>query len=210
MKIVNGWVDVAVEIDYLNKSMPRAGHKPTHIVLHGTAGGSQAQNTANYFKTSAVQSSAHLIIGQDGTIVQGVSMDNAAWGNGILLNPRLPWPPNVNPNLYTISIEHCKPSTDNSDQLTDAQKQSSFGLIKCICEYYGIPKKRGDVTGGIVEHADFDSVNRARCPGLYPWDKLLEFLSEPALPAANITQALAALNTAALAIAAAQKALGSH
>ncbi|TMC17094.1 MAG: N-acetylmuramoyl-L-alanine amidase [Chloroflexi bacterium] len=178
MKIVDGWVDDAVEIDYQSKSMSREGYKPTHVVLHGTAGGSKAENTANYFKTSTVDASAHLIIGQDGTIVQGISMDDAAWGNGILLNPRLPFPANVNPNYYTISIEHCKPSTDNSDQLTEAQKQSSFKLVKTICEYYNIPKRRGDAISGIVEHADFDSINRARCPGPYPYSELMKFLAE--------------------------------
>jgi hypothetical protein len=171
-----GWLDEAKEIDYLQKSMDRQGHKITHICLHGTAGGTKAENIANYFKTSEVQSSAHFIIGQDGTIVQGVPCSLAAWGNGILLSPRLPWPSNVNPNYYTISIEHCKPSPDNSDSLTDAQKKASFVLIKCICEQYNIPKRKGDVSGGIVEHADFDSVNRARCPGIYPYAELWAYL----------------------------------
>lgn len=178
MKIINGWVDVAVEIDYQNKSMSRNGYKPTHIVIHGTAGGTKAENIANYFKTSDVDASTHLIIGRDGTIIQGISLEVAAWSNGILDNPRLPFPININPNYYCISIEHCKPSTDNSDQLTEAQKLSSFKLIKAICEHYNIPKRRGDAISGIVEHADFDSVNRAHCPGPYPHSELMKFLAE--------------------------------
>lgn len=176
MKIVNGWVDEAIEIDYGAKSMSRQGYKPTHVVLHGTAGGSSAQGIANYFATSTVQASAHFIIGQDGAIVQGISADDAAWGNGILDHPRLPFPANVNPNLYTVSVEHVKVATDNSNPLTDAQKAASFKLIAALCQHYNIPARPGDVSGGIIAHADLDSVSRARCPGPYPWQDLWAYL----------------------------------
>jgi N-acetyl-anhydromuramyl-L-alanine amidase AmpD len=178
MKIVDGWIDTATEIDYGNKSMDRQGYRPTHIVLHGTAGGTSSEVIANYFKTSNVDASAHIIIGTDGEVTQGISMDVAAWANGVIDQPTIPWPANVNPNLYTISIEHCKPSTDNSDQLTDAQKQASFQVIQTICDYYHIAKMRGNINGGIVSHADFDMVNRARCPGPYPWDELITYLNQ--------------------------------
>lgn len=172
----NGWLDEAIEIDYGAKSMSRAGYKPTHIVLHSTAGGSSAQGIANYFATSPVQASAHFIIGQDGTIVQGVSCDVASWGNGILDHPRMPFPPTINANLYTISVEHVKAATDNSNPLTDAQKTASFKLIQALCQHYDIPARPGDVAGGIIAHADLDSVSRARCPGPYPWTDLWLFL----------------------------------
>ena len=81
MKIVDGWLDVAVEIDYLNKSMDRQGYIPKFLVLHGTAGGTSAQAIANYFAGSA-DASAHFIIGVDGTIVQGIPCSLAAWANG--------------------------------------------------------------------------------------------------------------------------------
>jgi N-acetyl-anhydromuramyl-L-alanine amidase AmpD len=172
----DGWLDEAIEIDFLQKSMDRAGHKITHLVLHGTAGGSSAENIANYFATSTVQASTHFLIGQDGHIVQGIPCSLAAWGNGALVSPRYPFPTGVNPNFYTISIEHVKASTDNSDQLTDAQKASSFRLVKTICEHYGIDMRHGDEHGGIISHGDLDSVNRARCPGPYPWDDLFAYL----------------------------------
>src|SRR5437660_10481344 len=110
----NGWLDEAIEIDYLTKSMDRQGHRITHIVNHGTAGGSSARDVANYFATSDVPASAHFVIGADGTIVQGIPVTNAAWGNGIITAGHAPWlREDVNPNLYTVSIEHVKPSTDN-------------------------------------------------------------------------------------------------
>jgi len=68
MKIVDGWIDTATEIDYGNKSMDRQGYKPTHVVLHGTAGGTSSEAIANYFKSSDVEASAHIIIGTDGVV----------------------------------------------------------------------------------------------------------------------------------------------
>jgi len=155
--------------------MDRQGYKPTHVCLHGTAGGTSAEAIANFFRDTA-DASAHIIIGTDGEVVQGISMDVAAWSNGLIDQPTMPWPANINPNYYTISIEHCKASTNNSDQLTEPQKQASFQVIQAICDYYGIAKRRGDLQSGIVSHADFDQVNRARCPGPYPWDELIAYL----------------------------------
>jgi N-acetyl-anhydromuramyl-L-alanine amidase AmpD len=173
----NGWLDEAIEIDYLHKSMDRQGHKITHICLHGTAGGTSAQGIANYFATSNVQASAHLIIDQIGNIAQGIPLSLAAWANGALTVGHAPYlPDNVNPNLYTVAIEHCKSSTDNSNALTDIQARKSFELIQCICDTYRVPKQEGNANGGIIKHADIDPVNRARCPSTYPWDQLWAFL----------------------------------
>jgi N-acetyl-anhydromuramyl-L-alanine amidase AmpD len=178
MKIVNGWLDEAIEIDYSHKSMSRSGYRPTHVVLHGTAGGTSAVGIGNYFRDSDVTASAHIIIDQSGNIVQGVSMDSAAWGNGVLTAGHASWlSDSINPNLFTISIEHCKAATDNSNVLTDIQRQKSFEVVKCICDAYGIPKRAGDGNGGIVSHATIDPINRARCPGPYDWQGLYNYLS---------------------------------
>ncbi len=192
MRMVDGWLDVAVEIDYLNKSMGRQGYAPKYIVLHGTAGGSSAQAIGNYFATSNVDASAHFIVGQDGVIVQGVPTTLAAWGNGVLTARHATYlpPVSINPNFYTISIEHVKPSTDNSDQLTTAQAQASFQLIDILCSYHNIPRHVGDASGGIIRHADIDPVNRSRCPGPYPFDELWKFLSGGNKPMPTITPAM--------------------
>jgi hypothetical protein len=180
----NGWLNEAIEIDYLEKSESRQGYKPTHLVLHGTAGGERAEDIAtNIFQNPAYAASTHFVIGKDGHIVQGVPCSLAAWSNGFIASPRIPWNPNINPNLYCISIEHCKNQKnaagqyDNSDPLTSLQQTSSFRLVKAICEEYGIPKRRADVHGGICEHADFDTVNRSHCPGPYPYDGLWPYLN---------------------------------
>lgn len=177
MRIVDGWIDEAIEIGYDNKSMSRQGYKVTHLVLHGTAGGSSAEGIANYFATSDVQASAHIIIGQDGHIVQGVSMNDAAWGNGVVTEGHASWLPPGNPNFWSISIEFVKSATDNSSELTAIQAQKGFEVIKCICDAYSIPKRFADGRGGICKHADIDPVNRSRCPNVFPWTNLWNYLA---------------------------------
>jgi hypothetical protein len=82
----------------------------------------------------------------------------------------------INQNLYTISIEHDKVHDDNSDVLTSVQAQKSFEVVQCICDAYGIPKRGGDASGGVISHADIDPISRARCPGDYPWSELWAYL----------------------------------
>ncbi len=155
----------------------RNGNTPRWIILHGTAGGTSAQNIAGWFAQSTAQVSAHYVVGQDGTIVQCVLEQDSAWANGIITAGHDPWWSNtLNPNLLTISIEHVKPSSDNSDVLTTTQQQASFGLIKAICQRWQIPARQADVSGGITGHFSLDPVNRARCPGTYPWSDLWQFL----------------------------------
>lgn len=153
---------------------PDTGQKK-FVILHGTAGGTSAQEVANYFKSTEGTDnpvSTHYIVGQDGTIVQCVREKDGAYGNGIVTNSN--W--QGNPNYYTISIEHVKKSTDNSDELTDIQKQASFELIKDICERNNIAMHIADDMSGITGHFAIDPVNRARCPGSYPWQKLWDYL----------------------------------
>lgn len=193
LKIVNGWVDEAIEIDYPQKSMSRSGYTPKYIILHGTAGGSSAEAIANYFATSSEDASSHFIIGQDGHVVQGISMNDAAWANGPIdgtpadnlgfrtesdgIHRDSWWNPNLNPNYITISIEHCKAHDDNSDQLTPAQQNASFQLVQCICDTYNIPKRFADANGGIAGHFSMSAENRQRCPGIYPWQELFDYLN---------------------------------
>ncbi len=170
----------------------RNGLKPAYIILHGTAGGTSAVAIANYFASTQGGPNpvaSNYIIDQAGTIVQTVLEADGAYANGFISGTpgtAMPdsgngirdawWSPSVNPNLITVSIEHVKSSTDNSDQLTDAQKQASFTLIKHICERNGIPMRPADATGGITGHYSIDAINRTHCPGSYPWSDLWAFL----------------------------------
>ncbi len=166
---------------------PDSGKK-TKIVLHGTAGGTSAQNIANYFigtEGSDNPVSTHYIIGQDGVIVQTVAEEDGAWGNGVVTNSAFT---GSNPNMYTISIEHVKPSTDNSDILTAMQENASFMLIRDICTRWKLQYS------DVISHADIDPINRSRCPGPYPWDRLKIALQggTPVLTTPSANQLIAA------------------
>jgi N-acetyl-anhydromuramyl-L-alanine amidase AmpD len=174
----------------------RNGLKPRYVILHGTAGGTSAVALANYFASTegtANASSAHYIIGRAGEIVQAVSESDGAWANGYISDGHDSWwNPNINPNNITISIEHCKPSTDNSDGLTTQQQAASFRLIQHICQRWNIPMRTADANGGITGHFSMDPVNRSRCPGPYPWDQLWTYLQQGDEDMLQITDTFAA------------------
>lgn len=158
----------------------RDGYKPRYIIIHSTAGGTSAPAIGGYFQSTQGSTnpvSAHYVVGQDGMVVQCNKESDGAWANGAITDGHDPWwDDSVNPNDITISIEHCKPSADNSDQLTDKQKQASFKLILHICQRWNIPMRAADASGGITGHYSIDPVNRSRCPGEYPWSDLFTFL----------------------------------
>lgn len=169
-----------VQIPNNNFFPSREGYKARWVILHGTAGGTSAQAIASFFKSTQGGNnpvSSHYVIGQDGTIVECVSEADGAYANGVLSAGHDSWWSDaINPNDLTISIEHCKPSNDNSDALTPAQESSSFALIADICKRNGIPARTADASGGITGHYSLDPVNRSRCPGAYNWDKLWAYL----------------------------------
>lgn len=176
MQFVDGWLDVAKEYNINGNSWDRGGVKASHLVIHGTAGGSTGDGTLAYEQSVGV--STHFAISTNGDIWQGVSCDRAAWGNAPLDAPRFNFArADINPNLWTISIEFCKPDSTNQINITDAQKASGFALIKTICDTYNIDQRRGDGTGGIISHADLNTVNRSGCPGTFPWDDLMIYLA---------------------------------
>lgn len=178
MEIRDHWLVEAQDGHYGAKSSDRGGYAPKWLVLHGTAGGASAAAIDNYFATSTVQASAHVIIGQDGTVIQGISFDQAAWANCCTSPGHASYLADGDfHNRDTISIEHVKAHDDNSDTLTPIQAQKSFEVVACICDAYGIPKRPGDANGGIISHADLDPVNRSRCPGAYPWSELWDYLN---------------------------------
>ncbi len=166
----------AVWIPSANYFPDRAGHMPRWIIIHGTAGFTSAQEVGYYFQR--VDVSTHYTIGRDGTIVQSVLERDGAWGNGGVTEGHDSWwSRDLNPNNVTISIEHVKPHHDNSDELTEKQKEVSFQLIEHICDRHHIPKRSADANGGITGHFSMDPVHRSFCPGPYPMDDLFVFLT---------------------------------
>lgn len=160
---------------------------PLTIIEHGTAGFPTAIAVAIYFQTGPV--SAHFIIGRSGQVYQCVSIYDSCWGEGGNSSGRSYWPKGVNGNLFTIGIEHHKVSTDNSEDLTDAQYIASGKLNRWVCEKLSIPKRLIiDSFGGISGHGVLDPANRSAvngsggCPGTFDWNRLLTLVTTTDVP----------------------------
>lgn len=143
-----------------NFSVGRDGLKPEAIVIHimeGTLAGTDAwfQN-----KPTASNVSAHYGIGKNGEIHQYVNETDAAWHAGRkssnapfhLVQER----PRVNPNKYTIGIEH---EGRANDDWTNEMYAASAALIKDICHRWNIPIDKKFIIG----HRDIYTVKS--CPG---------------------------------------------
>lgn len=163
------------------------GNSPRWIVLHGTSStGATAQNIANYFAGDN-QNGTHFVIGKDGTVIQMVRLADAAYGNGGPTQAELQahayadfWQAEidagVNLNTVTVSIEHCKDS-GNLEALTPAQQDASFKLVAWLCKTLSIPPRAADASGGITGHNSINGIQRAMCPGPYPWPDLFAYLT---------------------------------
>jgi N-acetylmuramoyl-L-alanine amidase len=157
------------------------------IVIHKTGGDPTPERVLQTFLASAHDPvpanrnrSVHYAVGQDGRIFQFVPEQLGAGGNGGV-EPGFDrfWEPFLhtfgNLNLCTLSVEHCDPRKDNGSDLTPEQKAASFKLIAHLAQKFSIPLTN------IKTHASIDPINRARCPGNYPLDELLQFLQSGGL-----------------------------
>mgnify|MGYP001602470590 FL=1 len=121
----------------------RKGYRPEGVVIHimdGTLVG-----TDSWFANPAALVSSHYGIGRTGEVHQYVKEEDTAWHAGRVDAPV--WKlvkPNINPNLYTIGIEH---EGKSDDVWTDAMKQSSGELIREICQRWQIPIDRNHIVG---------------------------------------------------------------
>jgi len=134
----------------------RMGYKPEIIVIHISAGTIAGMDS--WFASPSSQVSAHYGVGIDGTYSQYVDETKAAWANGRVKNPSFKlYKPNVNPNLYTISIEN--EGMDLSKAI-NIQLQALYSLIKDIASRNNIPLDRDHIIG----HFEIDAVNKPFCP----------------------------------------------
>jgi N-acetyl-anhydromuramyl-L-alanine amidase AmpD len=194
MKIVDGWVDIAIQMRNLDNTFGPLIAKPWFIVVHGTAdtGKPTAVQVAQDMQRKDIaienRKSVHFIIDKDGSLVQQLPITLSAWGNGGPppdQPPSDPWLPPGNPNNYTISIEHVKWTADNSEELTSQQKKTSFALIDELCKVTGIPRHTSKTDseqvirhGGIIGHFNISPGDRKNCPGTFPWVELRNFLTK--------------------------------
>jgi hypothetical protein len=134
----------------------RAGWWPEAIVLHIMEG--SLASTDAWFKNKASQASAHYGIGKKGEGHQYVKEEDQAWHAGIVKDPT--WKllhAGVNPNKYTIAIEH---EGYHGDVWSAEQITSSGKLVADICKRWNIPIDRDHIIG----HYQIGGARRANCP----------------------------------------------
>jgi len=124
----------------------RGTYKPELVVIHimdGSLAGTDA-----WFNNPTSQVSAHYGIGKNGEVHQYVKETDQAWHAGVVSNPtfKLYKGANVNPNLYTIGIEHEGEPLKN-DVWPDAMKKASAELVAEICKRWNIPVDRDHIIG---------------------------------------------------------------
>jgi len=145
------------------------GYKIIAIVNHIMSG--TLTGTDSWFTNPASKVSSHFGVGKNGEIHQYVNLGNPAWANGVVNNPNWPLLQNgVNPNYYTVSIEH---EGESGDVMPEAQYQATLALHRWLIVTLGIPVTRDNIIG----HYRIDSVNKSRCPGTgFLWDRLFQDL----------------------------------
>lgn len=126
-----------------NFNKGRSGYKPECIVIHVMAG--SLTGTDSWFANPTSQVSTHYGIGFNGEIHQYVEEEDVAWGNGRVSNPTYSlYKPNVNPNLYTISIEH---EGQDLSKGTPEMIEASAKLVREIATRWNIPINRDHIIG---------------------------------------------------------------
>jgi N-acetylmuramoyl-L-alanine amidase len=170
---------MALDIKWIgspNKTKGRGGFRPEAVVVHimeGTLAG-----TDSWFKKTASKVSAHYGIGRDGVVHQYVLETDTAFHAGRRLNPT--WElikDGVNPNRYTIGIEH---EGDDSSAWPQTMYEASAALIRGICARWSIPIDRVHIIG----HREIYGAKT--CPGgVVSLDKLVKMARAEALDTAN-------------------------
>jgi len=152
-----------------NFSIGRGGKTVTGIVIHlmdGTEAG-----TAAWFGDPRSHVSSHYGVSKAGQLEQFVLEKNTAFHAGRrvrstcqLVRSR----PGLNPNSYTIGIEH---EGFAADEWPDAQYQASAELIADICQRQSIPVDRAH----IVMHREIQADKS--CPDKCDIEKLVALAS---------------------------------
>lgn len=153
-----------------NFTSGRQGFRPEAVVIHIAEG--YLAGAHSWFNNPDSQASSHYMVGRSGEIWQFVREEDTSWHAGGVAGPS--WgllKPNINPNAYTIGIEH---EGFTGEGWTEAMYQASGQLVGEICRRWSIPLDRNHVIG----HHQINSLSRNNCPGTgLNWDKLLSIAS---------------------------------
>lgn len=178
-----------------NKSS-RNNHIPEIIVNHISEG--SISSLISWFTSPDNKiSSAHFGVSKKGEIYQFVNIEDSAWANGLTNGIEnataevvLKKSKNINPNWYSVSIEHEGVWAETKGKLTDEQLKATKWLHKYIIEYvyekYGHRIEPSSKT--IIGHYEIDKKQRPFCPGeLFPFQDIIDYLnSQDDLPFKDI------------------------
>lgn len=155
-----------------NRTTGRGGFRPEAVVVHimeGTLAG-----TDSWFRSPQSKVSAHYGIGRNGEVHQYVNENDSAWHAGRVWGST--WKlrkEGVNPNRYTIGIEH---EGQGDDEWTDAMYRTSAALIRDVCHRWSIPIDRDHIVGHREIYA------HKTCPGSkVDLDRLIRLAREEAV-----------------------------
>jgi len=135
----------------------RDGMIPDTIVLHISTG--SFVSCINWFADPTSKVSSHYLISLKGQVVQFVDEKDTAWANGQVVNPTsslVKARTGINPNKYTISIEH---EGKDLSQAPQAQIDASAKLVKEIATRWNIPIDREHIIG----HSEV-KLTKPNCP----------------------------------------------
>jgi N-acetyl-anhydromuramyl-L-alanine amidase AmpD len=199
----SGWCPFVTKrpITINNYDVGRSGQKVKAVVLHIAAG--SMMGIFPTFNDPNRLASAHFAVARNGTIEQYVSIDDTAYGVGMRYkdgnwyNPRgmLAKPswtglqPPLNPNLYTISIEHeGQPEEQWTPQMYDANNRLLQWIAK-QCSLTYVPRQT------LIGHFEIDPVDRPNCPGPnVHWDQIAVDANGTATSGLVMTQIQASAN----------------
>jgi N-acetyl-anhydromuramyl-L-alanine amidase AmpD len=159
----------------------RRGYSPSVIVNHMVQG--SVESCINWFTSKYnKQSSAHFLVGKDGSIYQFVKIENNAWANGLKIDQynraiaEIVKEKNVNPNYYSVSIEHEGFYEKTKGDLTSKQLKASIWLHKFIIGFVKenfneeILADREHILG----HSEIDPIGKPFCPGeMFPFEEII-------------------------------------
>ncbi len=189
---ITGWCPFAEKRVSPNYWSGHGGQNVKAVVLHIAEGSYQA--AVNWLTDPKSGASSHFLVAKDGRIAQFVSILDSAWGNGLMYSngqwltpsephvPALPiWTgliPEVNPNYYTLSIEHEGVYTD---RWTPAMYAANLQLLQWIRDQTSI---HFAIHVSLLGHYELNSATRKNCPGPnVEWERMaLDVTRLPSLP----------------------------
>src|SRR6266852_5512180 len=161
----------------------RHGFEPKAIVIHVIVGSLESAGLTFRDPRSCV--SAHYGVGKSGRIHQFVEESDTAFHAGTVVEPT--WrliDPSVNPNLYTVGIEH---EGQPQDVWPDEQFRTSAELVREIAGRWKIALDRDHV----IMHREIRASKT--CPGSVDMDRLIREAACLPVPAMNTERIRAAM-----------------